>query len=249
MIYVSDLLPEKDMKQILQRTNMGVEAIEFSISDSLDHLNEKVKEYRSRIKYYGVTDLILHGPFLDLNPMAYDSQIQKVTTCRFAQAYEAGLQLGAKKIVYHTCFIPTVYYLDGWAERMADFFHTFLEGRTELQVLIENVLDRYPKPIKQVVDMVNAPNFKLCLDIGHANCYSELSPIRWAECFADSIGHVHLHNNDGTRDSHLSLDAGTAPARELLHIFKKIAPDATYTIECNTMEDVLRSYELARQFI
>lgn len=248
MIFISDLLPEKDMKQVLQKTGAGVESIEFSISDSLDHLEDKIKEYRSRMEYYGVTDLTLHGPFLDLNPMSYDSQIQKATEYRYAQAYDAGVRLGAKKIIYHTGFIPTVYYLEGWAQRMADFWNSFMGSRTEMQVLMENLLDPFPEPIKQVKDMVGVPNFKLCLDIGHANCYSNISPVKWAECFGDQIGHVHIHNNHGDRDAHLALTNGTIPVNEILSSIKKYSPDVTYTIECNTLNDVLSSYESLHNF-
>lgn len=242
MIYISDLLQQQDMKSVLHKTGAGVESIEFSISESLDHLEEKIKEYRSRMEYYGVTDLTLHGPFLDLNPMAYDSQIQKVTAYRFAQCYDAGMRLGAKKIIYHTCYIPTVYFLIGWADRMADFWNSFMKERPDMEILLENVLDPFPEPIREVYDKVTAPNFKLCLDIGHANCYSDISPIQWAQYFGDAVGHIHLHNNDGTGDAHLALENGTAPAKKILSTIRQAAPKATYTIECNTIEDVLSSY-------
>ena len=58
MIYASDLLNKTDMKNILSQTGMGIESIEFSISDNLDRLSTKLPDYRARMEYYGVTDLI-----------------------------------------------------------------------------------------------------------------------------------------------------------------------------------------------
>ena len=93
MYYASDLLLIDDMKSIISQTGMGIESIEFSMSDVLDNLQPKINEYRSRLDYYGTSDLTLHGPFLDLNPVAYDSKILQATRDRFAQCYEAGMQL------------------------------------------------------------------------------------------------------------------------------------------------------------
>lgn len=242
MIYTSDLLSFSDMKKIIQKTGMGVETIAFSISDNLDHFDNTITEYRNRMETMGVTDLIIHGPFLDLNPMAFDSKIQQTTKYRFAQAYDAGLQLGAKKIIYHTGFIPSVHFLQGWADRVTDFFQSFMENRTEMEVLIENVLDPYPEPVKRVKAQVNAANFKLCLDIGHVNCYSKVPVAQWITCYGEDIGHVHLHNNDGKEDSHSALSDGTISAGDVIAMCRKAAPEATYTIECNTLEDVLESY-------
>ena len=242
MIFASDLLNKTDMKNILSQTSMGIESIEFSISENLDHLDTKLPDYRARMEYYGVTDLILHGPFLDLSPVAFDSRIREVTAYRFAQTYDVALQLNAKKIVFHSGFIPTIYFLEGWAERVAEFWNAFMEDRTEVQVLIENVYDPFPEPIVNVKELVPSDNFKLCFDIGHANCYSNISPLKWAKALGPHIGHVHLHDNHGTRDTHQALGTGTIPVNEILSTISHLAPHATYTIECNTPEDVLSSH-------
>lgn len=246
MIYTSDLLSPADMHTIVQKTGMGVESIDFSISDNLDQMDVKIREYRSYMNYIGITELTLHGPFLDLNPIAFDSGIRAASRYRFAQVYDAAIELGAKKIIFHTGFIPYVMFLEGWSNRMADFWNDYMETRKEVQILIENVLDPYPEPVKRVKRLVKAPNFKLCLDIGHANCYSEKSVENWVACYGNDIGHVHIHNNDGTKDSHNALDKGTISAKNVIDEIKKKAPEATYTIECNSLEDVMRSYEVCK---
>lgn len=106
MIYVSHLLRDEEMKELVEELEVGVESIEFSISENLDHLSEHIKTYRKRLQFIGTRELTLHGPFLDLNPVAYDSRVRRVTMERFIQCYEAAQELGAKKIVYHTCYHP-----------------------------------------------------------------------------------------------------------------------------------------------
>ena len=111
MIYISHLLPDEEMKGLVTETGTGVESIDFSISDNLDHLGRTIERYQKKLEEMGNPPLTLHGPFLDLNPAAFDSLIREVTMKRFTQCYQAGLELGAKKIVYHSGMIPCVYYL------------------------------------------------------------------------------------------------------------------------------------------
>ena len=96
------------MKALVKEYGTGIESIDFSISDNLDQLSNSIKTYWEKMKEIGTRDLILHGPFLDVNPCAYDSLVREATMTRFNQCYEAGLQLGAKKIVFHSGMNPYV---------------------------------------------------------------------------------------------------------------------------------------------
>lgn len=240
MAYISHLLMDEEMKDVISQTGAGVESIEFSISENLDSLREKIFAYRKRMKWMGVEDLTLHGPFLDLNPAAFDSEIQRVTKLRFAQCYEAAVELGAKKIIYHSCYYPQVYFLQGWAPRVADFMNDFLRDRKDIQVLMENVLDPKWQPVAEVAQLVEAENFGICLDVGHANCYSEENVCEWTRGLAPYIKHLHVHDNMGQRDSHSAVGKGNIPFAEIAQILKG-REDISWTVECNSKEDVLES--------
>ena len=99
MIYVSHLLPDREMAEVLEQTGAGIESIDFSIAENLDNLKENILDYRGRLSAMGAEHLTIHGPFLDLNPMTFDSRIRQATMLRYAQAYEAAAELGAEKIV------------------------------------------------------------------------------------------------------------------------------------------------------
>lgn len=240
MIYVSHLLCDEDMKEICGQYGTGVESIEFSISDNLDQLERKIERYQKRLGQMGNPPLTLHGPFLDLNPASFDSQIRKVTMERFDQCYQAGIRLGAKKIVYHSGMIPTVYFREGWAEQTGRFFQEFLKDREGPEIVMENVLDEDWRLLLDVYNFVDHPNFKLCLDMGHAHCYSEISVLKWAKELAPYVGHVHIHDNAGDRDSHLGLGKGTIPWEKVLKLLP-CTKERTWTIECSNKEDVLLS--------
>lgn len=139
---------------------------------------------------------------------------------RFIQCYEAAQELGAKKIVYHTCYHPGIYFLIGWAERMEEFFMNFLR--------IEKIFPSFWKMSStgngnrswRSKQRLPEPNFSLCLDIGHAHCMSPHPVEEWAQKLAGEITHLHVHDNHGERDEHLGLGKGTIPVREVLKNFQ-----------------------------
>ena len=139
MIYISHLVLDDDMKALVKEYGTGIESIDFSISDNLDQLSDSIKTYWEKMKEIGTRDLILHGPFLDVNPCAYDSMVREATMTRFNQCYEAGLHLGAKKIVFHSGMNPYVYYKEYWAEQVAKFWQEFMQNKTGLEIVLENV--------------------------------------------------------------------------------------------------------------
>lgn len=98
MLYFSHLLEDEDTKAVINATGMGVESIEFAISENLNQLKEKIFSYQKRLKDMDCKKLVLHGPFLDLNPMTFDDRIQAVTRQRYEEAYAAAKSLGAKKL-------------------------------------------------------------------------------------------------------------------------------------------------------
>ena len=245
-VFISDLLPQPDLYDIIQKENVGLESIRFSIAENLDHFSETLQKERARLRSLGNPPLTLHGPFLDLNPMCYDSLVRRATLTRFSQAYEAAQILGASRIVFHSGMIPTVYYLEGWAERTADFWNAFMEGRSGITVCMENVLDRYAQPLSRVKKLVPHPDFGLCLDLGHAWCYGEDPLSVWTYELKGLIRHVHVHDNDRSRDSHLAIGNGTLPFRQILPVIEMQNRSLTWTIECNTKEDVLASLRAGR---
>lgn len=245
-IFVSHLLSDEEMQGLIRKYDCGIESIEFSISENLDRLKDKIDSYRCRLDKMGNPKLILHGPFLDLNPMAYDRLVLQATRLRFEQCYQAARELGAEKIIFHTCYQPKLYLLTGWAERMADFWNSFLREKSGIEILMENVQDPEISPILHVAEQVKHPDFGLCLDVGHAHCYAEDSVSMWAEKLGPYIRHLHIHDNDGTVDAHGRIGSGTVPVHEVLIRLYEQNPEVTVTIECSSYEDTEESLKLVK---
>lgn len=246
MIYVSHLIPDEELKKIINKYQTGVESIEFSISENLDHLSETIVNYRRKLEDMGNPPLTLHGPFLDINPAAYDRLVREATMTRFSQCYEAALKLHADKVVFHSGMNPYVYYPQYWAEHVAKFWSEFMEDRTEIPVVLENVFDGDWQLLMDVYKLVNKQNFTLCLDIGHAHCYSEIDVLKWSETLAPYVNHVHVHDNLGDRDAHTGLGKGNLPYKEVLKFLPETS-ERSWTIECMQPENVVLCCEKLKE--
>ena len=62
---------DHEMNEIIEQTGVGIESIEFSIADNLDHLNDSIGSYRERLKFMDCRGLTLHGPFMNIDPAAF----------------------------------------------------------------------------------------------------------------------------------------------------------------------------------
>jgi sugar phosphate isomerase/epimerase len=77
------------------------------------------------------------------------------------------------------------------------------------------------------------PSLQLTYDTGHANL-GENGTIRSNELvkrFGDRIGHVHLSDNRGMHDEHLSLGSGNINFRQLAHDLNSLNYESTVTFE------------------
>lgn len=232
--YLSHLIETPDFLQLLKRyPALGIETINFSVSSILDEGSMAITRYEKELEgMLSTRSLTLHGPFFDLSPASFDTQIKAVTFNRFMTACNIAHKLGAKKIIFHSGFIPLVYYVEGWLQNSILFWKEFMAScSSHLTICIENVFETDPLPLKQLLQTVDHPQFKFCLDVGHVNAYSPLSLDHWINELSPYIDHVHLHNNDGTKDQHQGLLQGSLCIKDCLDQLNQITPTATITLE------------------
>ena len=148
--------------------------------------------------------------------------------------------------------MPNTYIDQYWLENVISFWRTFLEDKLEnCTFYIENVLDLDWRLMNQLIDEINHPHFKVCLDVGHVHAYSKYKVEEWIEGLGERIGYVHLHNNDSSRDAHGGLFEGTIPMETILKVLKEKAPHAHWSLEISD-EDALRDsleWLVANKFI
>lgn len=227
-IYLSTIAP--DSADVARVNGLGLELAQFCTASNIDNrFSQTDLEIRSMLGYG--QNVIFHAPFNELFPCAIDPKARELAAFRYRQAIGLAKGYGAAKVVIHGGYHPWIYFPEWYVEQSILFWKDFLKEDHGIQIVLENVLEPEMDWMVEIVNCVNSPNLRLCLDVGHVNAYSKHCCLDWLEACAPYINHFHIHNNDGSWDTHSSLDQGSIPMKELLLRVKDLCPQATYTLE------------------
>ncbi len=178
---------------------------------------------------------IIHGPFTELSPDSMDPKVVDLTYTRLEQAYAVSKKMGVKKMVVHSGYMPFLYFKEWHVERSVDFWRDFIKDKPEdFNLAIENVFEDEPFLMRELIEKIGDKRVKACLDVGHANVFikDKLNVIDWIETLGPYISHIHMHNNDGNKDLHNSIDNGSMNIGDIFDgIEKNCSRDTTITIE------------------
>ena len=235
--YISTIAP--DAAELAKQYGFGVEIAEYctawNMDEKFDEVHPKVQEAIA-----GIPMRILHAPFNELFPCAIDKKARDLATQRYRQAIGLAKSYGATKVVIHGGYNPWIYYPVWYVGESVNFWKEFLQEDPGVQIVLENVLEEEPGMLWDIVTGADHPNLRLCLDIGHVNAYGKVPVMQWLETWKEYLSHFHIHNNDGSWDTHSPLYSGTIPMGEFLNRATVLCPDATFTLELMEAESSAR---------
>lgn len=236
-IYISTTA--SDASAVARQWGLGIEIAEYCTAWNMD---EKLGEVHPKVleEIDGVSNRVLHAPLNELFPCAIDPKARELAAYRYRQAITLAKQYGAAKVIIHGGYNPWIYYPVWYVEESMKFWQDFLKDDPGVEIVLENVLEEEPGMLLDIVKGVNNHKLRLCLDVGHVNVYSKVSVMDWLKAWAPYLSHFHIHNNDGSWDTHSTLDCGTIPMRELLDQTEAVCPDATFTLELMEAEPSVR---------
>lgn len=231
-----------DAPALARRYGLGLELATFCTAWNLDEGFAQA-DALVRCQIAGVRRLVLHAPFNELFPCAIDPKARALAAQRYRQAIALAGSYGAQKVVIHGGFHPQMYYPVWYVEQSILFWREFLRQEPGVSLVLENVLEAEPEPLAEILEGVNHPALRLCLDVGHVNAYSRVPISRWLDRLAPWLSHFHLHNNDTGADTHSPLNEGSLPMEALLRGLYARFPDATATLELHEPASSLRWME------
>ena len=227
-IYISTTA--SDAHAVAVKNGVGIEIAEYctawNMDDKFGEVHPKVLEETD-----GICNRVLHAPFNELFPCAIDPKARTLAAQRYRQAIGLAKNYGATKVIVHGGYNPWIYFPVWYVEQSILFWKEFLTEDPGVEIVLENVLETEPQWLLDIVKGVDDPRLRLCLDIGHVNAYSKIPVADWLKEWAPYLSHFHIHNNDGSWDTHSALDCGTIPMRELLCQAEELCPNATFTLE------------------
>ena len=221
---------------------LGFELVDFAYPAVLDgDLPAVVDRYKS----FPAQDRLVsaHGPFLDLYINSPDPAIRRVAAERIGRSLAAADELGLRFAVFHTNCLPMIThaaYYDNWVHSNVEFWREVVEQHATT-VLLENMWDSSPERIARVLEGVDSPRLKACLDTGHHLLFSREPLERWFELLGENLAYLHLTDNLGDEDSELALGSGAVDWTEVSRLADRCAGQPVAVIETPTMERIRAS--------
>ena len=212
--------------KVAEKYNLGIEVQEFK--------NPRFEFEKSpyRYKYMKIKKRSLHAPFGDLAFGSVDPLLREVALKRITDAYRDAEKHEFREVIIHHGFVPFTSPEEKWIKRSTEFWKNNMnrfEGTPK--ICIENMLDNSFEVIRDLIDSIDDDRIKICLDLGHANCFSNIDVMEWIKGLNDRIAYIHMHNNYGNRDEHNGLKNGNIRYEDVLECIEKYCPNAVLAIE------------------
>jgi sugar phosphate isomerase/epimerase len=189
----------------------------------------------------------IHLPFFDLQPGSIDEFILDATRRRLESIKKIARIYEPVHLVGHAGF--TFLYVElyeEWLSRARATWAGFMDtwpGHPPL--FLENVFEKSPAPLVALLAGLSGHAAGMCFDTGHWHSFSgghaSGTLLQWVQPLRGSIRHLHLHDNEGSRDQHLGLGLGSFPWEELFTALSQCALHPSITLEPHTPEDLDQS--------
>ncbi len=204
-------------------------------------LNELKKEY--------ALTYTLHAPFCSVNLASINPNIRGASVREILDSIDYASALGCKLVVVHPGIISYPRSLTEF-ERMAkenelDSFLQICEKAEQQKLLtcVEN-MPRLPPAFKEswtgdemikIVDACGSPYVQIALDVGHCNT-TDIPIPSMIKRLGKHVKHVHIHDNDGVRETHSIVGQGSINWRSVIKAFQDIGYRGFLIDEHRTIE-------------
>lgn len=218
---------------------LGFDYLELAMDPPMAHYLD-IDAIRSEIVEALLThdlDLVCHLPTF-VSTADLTESIRRASLAEMLRSLETAVELGAEKIVLHPSLVSGLgnFVMDTVRGYSYDFLRTMTDAAGDLEICLENMFPKYILGVDcddfQEIFRV-FPSLKMTLDTGHANIDDRSGNrlLRLAETFGGRISHLHISDNHGRRDDHLSVGKGTVDFEGLVRQLQKIEYNGTVTFE------------------
>jgi sugar phosphate isomerase/epimerase len=191
----------------------------------------------------------IHGAFYDMVSASLDPAVVDVTRIRYRQNLQAAVELGAEYVVFHLNYMGILklpHYRSGWHRRQVAFWKGFIQEASthEIYILLENLWEDDPTLMTDILEEVNNPYLKTCLDIAHATLFSKIPAEKWINTLSPHLHLCHLNNHDGELDQHWELGKGTIDYQPILEMLRELPQPPMLTLEMPNWQRIEASLPL-----
>lgn len=223
--------------------NMANTTIEPYIYNEKD-FNKYLNNEKRLADEAGITIWQVHGPWrYPVLDGTVEDRVERFE--KMKRSIRGAAILGAKYWVIHP-IMPygtqdlKTNHAEQTRELNLDFMSKLLQAAKQegITICLENMpfLDfslSSPTAVIEFVKEMNDPSFAMCLDTGHTNvCKDWFSPAKAIKEYGKFIKVLHVHDNNGWRDEHLSPFCGTINWKDFSKALRESDFDGVLSLEC-----------------
>jgi sugar phosphate isomerase/epimerase len=230
---------ERFSKIIPILANQGVTAVEIPLNypDDFDYKNEK--DMRALIKacrLSGIRINTVHAPFgPEYDISSLDDKVHEKGVDGLLESIEFANIVECNKIIVHSS-----YRLNDDRKKRLDRAKGVLKElavvakESNILIAIENLPPNYIgntfQELLSIINHIDSPSASICFDCGHANMLGEFT--EYTKQLLPYASVTHIHDNDGTEDSHLFPGLGNINWKEFWAEYIRIDCGASISLEC-----------------
>jgi sugar phosphate isomerase/epimerase len=135
--------------------------------------------------------------------------------------------------------------VEGWIKEQVGFWKEITDyaSREGVTVLLENHTEHNPDAIVGLLKELETDNLKACFDVGHYHAFGEKAPYEFIDSYPKgSIAEVHLSDNKGDGDTHLSLGRGTIDFPAFFKALTEHDIRPLYVIEAKRASEIIEGF-------
>lgn len=247
--------PDHSLEYGLEAMESGLHGIEIQSCQSYIS-QEKYDTYMRNIQVLldNGAGLTIHAPIIDINLGSTNHRMRRLSIQHICEAAELALKLGASILVVHGGMGVLTMPPGGWSagrfrdsyqarqsrlnkvhELVVDSVREIADRYPSITIGMENLvypheLYRFPEEMLVLAAEIDRPNVGLTLDIGHAATVGQ-EAVAYLNEAKNELVHVHMHDNNGSRDEHLPLGDGQIDYRSFMAALSSIRYEGAVTFE------------------
>lgn len=187
-------------------------------------------------------DCTLHAPFHDLVPGGFDKKMVELSRKKLLLAFELIAVFKPQSIVCHLGFEHNKHgsHIERWLETSVATWTRLIRvaEAAGTRVMFENTYETDPEVHRQLLTALNSETVGFCLDTGHLTAFAGTGWQPWLQELGPWLGQLHLHDNDGNKDSHIAVGEGIFDFQSLFAHLRQRKLSPLITLEPHSREDL-----------
>ena len=194
----------------------------------------------------------IHAPISDINIGSLNERIREDSILEILTTAETAANLNIDLVTIHPGLTSmAVPYMEEKAVEKAKRSLSAIDRISSeygVRIAVEN-MPAFPfmlgRTAEELNELIGTTNLGFCLDIGHANTTDQIDEL--IKAFGDRLINVHIHDNNGEHDEHLTLGEGSIDFKKVLDQLKGYS--GNYVIESKSYPSAVESQDYLRSLL